>query len=51
MTVTIWHNPACGTSRNTLGLIRNSGEEPRVVEYSIPRRHGRSWSRRSGPRA
>ena len=33
MTVTIWHNPQCGTSRNTLGLIRNSGEEPRVVEY------------------
>ncbi len=33
MTVTIWHNPACGTSRNTLALIRNSGEEPRVVEY------------------
>lgn len=33
MTVIIWHNPACGTSRNTLGLIRNSGEEPRVVEY------------------
>jgi arsenate reductase (glutaredoxin) len=33
MTVTIWHNPACGTSRNTLGLIRNSGEEPHVVEY------------------
>ncbi len=33
MTTTIWHNPACGTSRNTLGLIRNSGEEPRVVEY------------------
>lgn len=33
MTVTIWHNPDCGTSRNTLGLIRNSGEEPRVVEY------------------
>lgn len=33
VTVTIWHNPACGTSRNTLGLIRNSGEEPRVVEY------------------
>lgn len=33
MSVTIWHNPACGTSRNTLGLIRNSGEEPRVVEY------------------
>jgi arsenate reductase len=33
MTVTIYHNPACGTSRNALGLIRNSGEEPRVVEY------------------
>ncbi|TCZ57314.1 arsenate reductase (glutaredoxin) [Roseicella aquatilis] len=33
MTVTIYHNPACGTSRNTLALIRNSGEEPRVIEY------------------
>jgi len=33
VSVTIWHNPACGTSRNTLGLICNSGEEPRVVEY------------------
>ena len=33
MTVTIYHNPACGTSRNTLALIRNSGEEPRIVEY------------------
>ena len=33
MPVTIWHNPACGTSRNTLALIRNSGEEPRIVEY------------------
>ena len=33
MTVTIYHNPACGTSRNTLGLIRNSGEEPTVIEY------------------
>jgi arsenate reductase len=33
MTITIYHNPACGTSRNTLGLIRNSGEEPRIVEY------------------
>ena len=31
--VTIYHNPACGTSRNVLALIRNSGEEPRVVEY------------------
>ena len=31
--VTIYHNPACGTSRNTLALIRNSGAEPTVVEY------------------
>lgn len=31
--VTIYHNPACGTSRNTLGLIRNAGIEPTVVEY------------------
>jgi arsenate reductase (glutaredoxin) len=33
MTVTIYHNPGCGTSRNVLGLIRNSGEEPRIIEY------------------
>src|SRR5580698_4101011 len=33
MTITIYHNPNCGTSRNVLGLIRNSGEEPDVVEY------------------
>ena len=32
-TITIYHNPACGTSRNTLALIRNSGVEPVVVEY------------------
>jgi arsenate reductase len=32
-TVTIYHNPACGTSRNTLALIRNSGVEPEVIEY------------------
>jgi arsenate reductase len=31
--VTIYHNPACGTSRNTLGLIRNAGIEPAVIEY------------------
>ena len=31
--ITIFHNPACGTSRNTLAMIRNSGEEPRVIEY------------------
>ncbi|MCB8836802.1 arsenate reductase (glutaredoxin) [Aurantimonas sp. VKM B-3413] len=33
MTVTIYHNPACGTSRNTLEMIRRSGEEPEVIEY------------------
>lgn len=33
MTITIYHNPDCGTSRNVLGLIRNSGEEPRIIEY------------------
>ena len=31
--ITIFHNPACGTSRNTLALIRNSGAEPEVIEY------------------
>jgi arsenate reductase len=31
--VTIYHNPACGTSRNTLAMIRQSGEEPEVIEY------------------
>ena len=31
--ITIYHNPACGTSRNVLAMIRNSGEEPTVVEY------------------
>jgi arsenate reductase len=33
MTVTIYHNPDCGTSRNVLALIRNSGEAPEVIEY------------------
>jgi arsenate reductase len=33
MSITIYHNPDCGTSRNVLALIRNSGEEPRVIEY------------------
>lgn len=31
--VTIYHNPACGTSRNTLALIRGAGVEPEVIEY------------------
>jgi arsenate reductase len=33
MTVTIYHNPACGTSRNVLALIRNTSQEPRIIEY------------------
>jgi arsenate reductase (glutaredoxin) len=33
MTVTIYHNPACGTSRNTLDIIRHAGIEPVVIEY------------------
>lgn len=35
MNTTIYHNPKCGTSRNTLALIRNTGEEPIVIEYLI----------------
>ena len=31
--ITIYHNPACGTSRNTLALIRNSGAKPQIIEY------------------
>jgi arsenate reductase len=33
MTITIYHNPKCGTSRNTLAMIRQSGAEPEVIEY------------------
>jgi len=33
--ITIYHNPNCGTSRNTLALIRNSGDEPRIIQYLI----------------
>ena len=33
MSITIYHNPNCGTSRNTLAMIRSSGEEPEVIEY------------------
>ena len=33
MTITIYHNPDCGTSRNTLAMIRQAGEEPVVIEY------------------
>lgn len=31
--ITLYHNPACGTSRNTLAMIRNSGVEPTIIEY------------------
>ncbi len=33
MSITIYHNPKCGTSRNTLAMIRASGEEPEIIEY------------------
>jgi arsenate reductase len=33
--VTIYHNPACGTSRNTLDLIRKAGIEPTIIEYLV----------------
>lgn len=33
MTITIYHNPACGTSRNVLALIRHAGFEPTIIEY------------------
>ena len=35
MSIIIYHNPRCGTSRNTLALIRNSGVEPEVIEYLL----------------
>jgi arsenate reductase (glutaredoxin) len=33
MSVTIYHNPACGTSRNVLAMIRDTGQEPAIIEY------------------
>jgi arsenate reductase len=33
VSITIYHNPACGTSRNALAMIRQSGEEPEIIEY------------------
>ena len=35
MPIQIYHNPACGTSRNTLAMIRNSGDEPEIIEYLL----------------
>jgi arsenate reductase len=45
MTVTIYHNPECGTSRNTLAMIRQSGVEPQVIEYlrEPPSRERLTW--------
>ena len=45
MTVTIYHNPECGTSRNTLAMIRQSGVEPEVIEYLVtpPARERLRW--------
>jgi arsenate reductase len=33
MAITIYHNPKCQTSRNVLGILRDAGEEPRIIEY------------------
>ena len=33
MSITIYHNPSCGTSRNALAMIRQSNEEPEIIEY------------------
>lgn len=45
MTLTIYHNPDCGTSRNTLAMIRQSGEEPDIIEYLVhpPSRERLQW--------
>ena len=43
MTVTIYHNPDCGTSRNTLAMIRQSGEEPEIIEYLKTRQRATDW--------
>jgi arsenate reductase len=44
MTITIYHNPDCATSRNTLAMIRQSGVEPTVIKY-LKRRRRASASR------
>ena len=43
LTVTIYHNPACGTSRNTLAIIRERAGEPEIVEYLKTPPAGKSW--------
>ena len=43
--VTIYHNPDCGTSRNTLALIRNAGVEPTSIEYLKTHRIARPCNR------
>ena len=45
MAVTIYHNPSCGTSRNTLAMIRHSGKVPEIIEYlKTPPQRARSSS-------
>ena len=41
--ITIYHNPACGTSRNTLEMIRNSGTEPTIIYFWKHHRRAMSW--------
>lgn len=41
--ITIYHNPECGTSRNTLALIRNSGVEPTIIHYLETPPPATSW--------
>jgi arsenate reductase (glutaredoxin) len=43
LTITIYHNPACGTSRNTLAMIRQSREEPIIIEYLKNPPAARGW--------
>ncbi|MRX62337.1 arsenate reductase, partial [Klebsiella pneumoniae] len=43
--ITIYHNPACGTSRNTLEMIRNSGTEPTIIYYLEHRQRAMNWSK------
>lgn len=45
MTITIYHNTACGTSRNTLALIRNTGVEPVIIDYVKHRANARRTGR------
>lgn len=41
--IKIFHNPDCGTSRNTLALIRNTGQEPEIIEYLKIHQQPKCW--------